>query len=108
MEGAGGRGWKRFVRPRMVGVEDHGSFPARNWSVGGLCLLAVNQPYQRGQTFQARVVLADRHEVAAVANLVVLHRDEERGQLSVRLHQYGDDLKALLKTAFLEHQKMAG
>lgn len=99
---------KRFVRPGMVVHTDHGSFPARNWSVGGLCLLAVNQPYQRGQTFQARVVLADRQEVAAVANLVVLHRDEERGQLSVRFHQYGDDLKALLKTAFLEHQKMAG
>jgi uncharacterized protein YjbI with pentapeptide repeats len=99
---------KRFVRPGLVVHTEHGVFPARNWSVGGLCLLAVNQPYRRGQTFQARVVMADRQDVAAVANLVVLHRDDERGQLSVRFHQYGDDLKALLKTAFLEHQKLAG
>ncbi|MBP2298117.1 pentapeptide repeat-containing protein [Azospirillum picis] len=99
---------KRFVRPGMVVHTEHGSFPARDWSVGGLCLLAVNQPYQRGQSFTARVVLADRQDVTAVARLVVLHRDEERGQLSVGFHRYGDDLKALLKTAFLEHQKMAG
>ncbi|MGF7175679.1 pentapeptide repeat-containing protein [Azospirillum doebereinerae] len=99
---------KRFVRPGLVVHTEHGAFPTRNWSVGGLCLLAVNQPYRPGQTFQARVVMADRQEIAAVANLTVLHRDEERGQLSVRFHQYGDDLKGLLKAAFLEHQKLTG
>jgi len=99
---------KRFVRPGLVVHTEHGVFPTRNWSVGGLCMLAVNQPYQRGQTFQARVAMADRQDVTALANLIVLHRDDERGQLSVRFHQYGDDLKSLLKAAFLEHQKLAG
>ncbi|WP_245986627.1 PilZ domain-containing protein [Azospirillum thermophilum] len=91
----------------MVHTE-HGVFPTRNWSVGGLCLLAPDQPFRRGDMFPARVVMTDRKEVQAAAHLVVLHRDDERGQLSVRFHQYGDDLKALLKTAFLDHQKMAG
>ena len=61
---------QRFVRPGMVVHTDHGSFPARNWSVGGLCLLAVNQPYQRGQTFQARP------EVGGAVPQVGSQRDE--------------------------------
>ena len=99
---------KRYVRPVIVVTSERGEHRTRNWSIGGLCLQAPDQPWSHGEVVDFRLTLAGRPEIAAEAQVVVVHVNRAKDQVSVRFQSYRDELKVLLKTAFLEYQKLAG
>lgn len=99
---------KRYVRPAILVRSPHGEHRARNWSIGGLCVPIPELPWKHGEVLDIRLILAGRPDIAADAQVVVVHVNRSKEQISVRFQSYRDDLKALLKTAFLEHQKLTG
>jgi uncharacterized protein YjbI with pentapeptide repeats len=100
---------KRFVRPGLLVRCGTAEFRTRNWSVGGMCLKVPDTAaFRRGDVVHAMVNLADRQDVSAAAEFVVLYVNGARGNVSVRFDRYTDELKALLKLAFMEHQKTTG
>lgn len=99
---------KRYARPALT-VESGGvRFATRNWSIGGMCLHTSGHPFVNGQTVQATVILDEAKGITAPAEFVVVHSNRGRAQASVRFDRYSDALKAVLKTAFLEHQRIIG
>nr|WP_247879001.1 PilZ domain-containing protein [Azospirillum brasilense] len=87
---------------------DRGAHSSRNWSIGGVSFYAPDNLFEEGETIEGRLSITGRDDLTATARMVVVHKGMGKGQVSVRFHQYGDDLKQLLKTAFLEHQKLEG
>ena len=65
-------------------------------------------PTDEDETIEASLSIAGRDAITATARMAVVHKSVGKGQVSVRFHQYDDDLKTLLKAAFLEHQKLEG
>ncbi|PWC55954.1 PilZ domain-containing protein, partial [Azospirillum sp. TSO22-1] len=99
---------KRYVRPAILVRSARGEHRARNWSIGGLCVQATDLPWKHGDLVDLRLSLAGQPDVTADAQVVVVHVNRGKEQISVRFQSYRDELKALLKTAFLEHQKLVG
>jgi uncharacterized protein YjbI with pentapeptide repeats len=99
---------KRYVRPVIVAASAHGEHRTRNWSIGGLCLQAPEQPWKHGELVDLQLTLTGKTELRAEAQVVVVHVNRAKEQVSVRFQSYRDELKALLKTAFLEYQKLVG
>ncbi|CAO3374245.1 pentapeptide repeat-containing protein [Azospirillum argentinense] len=102
------RAQKRYAQPCLVVQTDRGAHSSRNWSIGGVSFYAPDDLFEEGETIEGRLSITGRDDVTATARMVVVHKGVGKGQVSVRFHQYGDDLKQLLKTAFLEHQKLEG
>ena len=102
------RAQKRYAHPSLIVRTDRGAHPTRNWSIGGLCLRVPDNLFHEGETIDAHLSVEGRDDVTASARMVVVNEGVGKGQVSVRFHQYSDDLKTLLKTAFLEHQRLEG
>jgi len=101
---------KRYVRPVFMVQTERGVHHTRNWSLGGLCFRIYDNEatFKRGEVLRAKLMLADRMDVNAPAEFIVLHANAQKGQVSVRFERYSDELKAFLKIAFQEHQRLGG
>jgi uncharacterized protein YjbI with pentapeptide repeats len=101
---------KRFVRPVFMVQTDRGVHHTRNWSLGGLCFRIYDEEaaFKRGEVVKCKLMLADRMDINAMAEFIVLHANTQKGQVSVRFERYNDDLKSFLKIAFQENQRLGG
>ncbi|HYH39606.1 MAG TPA: pentapeptide repeat-containing protein [Azospirillum sp.] len=101
---------KRYVRPVIMVQTERGVHHSRNWSLGGMCFRIYDQEavFRRGEVVKATLTMADRMDINAQAEFIVLSVNPQKGQVSVRFERYGDDLKAFLKFAFQENVRLGG
>ncbi len=101
---------KRYVRPVVMVQTERGVHHTRNWSLGGMCFRIYDQEaaFRRGEVVRAKLMLADRMDINAPAEFIVMHVNTQKGQVSARFERYSDELKTFLKIAFQENQRLGG
>ncbi|HYG87925.1 MAG TPA: pentapeptide repeat-containing protein [Azospirillum sp.] len=101
---------RRYVRPVIMVQTDKGVHHTRNWSLGGACFRIYDSDsgFKRGDVVRAKLIMADRMDINAPAEFTVIQTNAQKGQVSARFDRYSDELKAFLKIAFQEHQRLGG